>query len=62
MDSHGISVNQRLENSCQCSAWKTQKALPLGLILERLPIEWAQQGLIYTRYSLLVLLRFHFIY
>ena len=43
-------------------AWKTQKSLPLGSISERLPIEWAQQGLIYTSYSLLLLLRVYFIY
>ena len=32
----------RLENSCQCSAWKTQKSSPLGLVSERLPIDWVQ--------------------
>ena len=43
-------------------AWKTQKALPLSSISERLSIERTQQGLIYTSYSLLVLLRFYFMY
>ena len=43
-------------------AWKSQKALSLGSISERLPTEWAQQGLIYTSYNLLVLLSFYLVY